>query len=179
MTLPLLRLSRFLTAARLVAMIYLGYKRIQLTAWVRGDDYAEPLYRRHHRRSAERAYATAIRLQGLLIKACQFLGTRADVLPREYVEVLSRLHDRVPPRSYTQMTDVVRRELGRPLEDVFSSFNKEPVASASLAQVHRAILHDGRDVAVKIQYPEIRELVEIDLRNFSFFVNLLSRWNGA
>src|SRR5262249_29491193 len=69
---------------------------------------------------------------------------------------------------------LVRGELGRPLEDVFAELDPVPLASASLAQVHRGRLRDGREVAVKIQYPEIADLVAIDLKNFALLVRLLS-----
>ncbi len=166
---------RFLVTARAVGKIYAGYKALQFLGKVLGPDRVEGLLRRQHRRAAELVYETATRLEGMLIKACQFIGTRADVLPDEYIEILSRLHDRVPPRPYAQMAAVVERELNRPLSDVFVRFDQEPLASASLAQVHRARLHDGREVAVKIQYPDIMRLVEVDLANLTFFVKLLAR----
>jgi ubiquinone biosynthesis protein len=118
-----------------------------------------------HRRSAEEIHAVAVDLQGLILKGCQFLGARADVLPREYVQVLSRLQDRVPPRPFRAVRRAVERELGRPMAEVFASFEPEPIAAASLAQVHRAHLRDGRRVAVKVQYPEIAALVRGDLSN--------------
>jgi len=132
-------------------------------------------YRRHHRRSAELIYRTALRLQGWLVKACQFIGTRADILPQEYIEVLSRLHDQVPPRPFAVIRKHLEAELKQPLEKVFSSFTPEPIAAASLAQVHEATLHDGRRVAVKVQYPDIAALVDLDLRSVGFFVEWLAR----
>ncbi len=166
---------RFLTIARTVIQVYAGYKGLQLLAKALGDARVERFYRRHHRRSAELAYRTATQLQGLMIKACQFLGTRADILPEEYIEVLSKLHDRVPPLAYETIVRVVEADLGRPWREVFMHFDPRPLASASLAQVHRARLHDGREVAVKVQYPEIAALVEIDIANLSLLFNLLSR----
>ena len=83
---------------------------------------------------------------------------------------------RVPPRPYAEVARVIERELGRPLADLFLHFDPRPLASASLAQVHRARLHDGREVAVKVQYPEIPELVAIDIANLTFFINLLARF---
>jgi predicted unusual protein kinase regulating ubiquinone biosynthesis (AarF/ABC1/UbiB family) len=166
--------ERFVAQAWLVARIYAGYKRIQLLRRL-GVGGGDGTLARQHRRSAEAAYALATRLEGLPIKVCQFLGSRADVLPDEYVEVLSRLQDKVPPRPASTMRAVVERELGRRIDEVFAIFHDAPIASASLAQVHRARLHDGRDVAVKIQYPEIAELVEIDIRNFAFLVGILAR----
>jgi len=169
------RRRRFAVIAGMVSQVYGGYKAIQLLAKLIGDERADAMYRRHHRRSAQLAYKTAAQLQGLLIKSCQFLGTRADILPDEYIEILSQLHDRVPTRSYETMVRVVEEDFGKPLGELFLHFDPRPLASASLAQVHRARLHDGREVAVKIQYPEIPELVEIDIANLTFLINLLAR----
>lgn len=166
---------RVLSVTRLVGQIYAGYKAIQLLGKVTNSDYADEQLRRHHRRCAELIYRTAADLQGLLIKSCQFIGTRADVLPDEYIEVLSRLQDRVPPRPVAEITRTIEQELRRPVKEVFRTFDPKPLAAASLAQVHRATTRDGREVAVKVQYDNIAELVEIDLRTFSFFVNLLAK----
>ena len=161
--------QRFTALATLVGRIYAGYKWLQWTG-ARGEPLA-----RQHRRSADAAYALAIRLEGLPIKVCQFLGSRADVLPAEYVEVLARLQDRVPPRPLATFQPMLRRELGRPPEEVFAALDPVPLASASLAQVHRGRLHDGREVAVKMQYPDIERIVRIDLRSFSLLVGALAR----
>jgi predicted unusual protein kinase regulating ubiquinone biosynthesis (AarF/ABC1/UbiB family) len=168
----LLRAQRFAALTALVARIYGGYKLIQ---WTGGDGGRGARYARHHRRSAEAAYRLAVRLEGLPIKVCQFLGSRADVLPDEYVEVLSRLQDRVPPRPLASLLPLLARELGRPPTDVFAELEPTPVASASLAQVHRGRLRDGREVAVKIQYPEVADVVAADLRNFAVLVRVLAR----
>ena len=157
---------RFTAMAALVARVYAGYKLIQH----RDGADQQSRYARHHRWCAEAAFALATRLEGLPIKVCQFLGSRADVLPAEYVEVLSRLQDRVPPRPLARLAPLLRAELGRPLHEVFAELDPVPLASASLAQVHRGRLRDGREVAVKIQYPEIADLVAIDLKNFSVLV---------
>jgi aarF domain-containing kinase len=97
------------------------------------------------------------------------------VAPPEYVAILGRLQDNVPPRPYATIAAQVERELGAPPEEVFAAFSRQPVASASLAQVHRARTHDGRDVAVKVQYPGIDRVVETDLRNLSLLVRFLAR----
>lgn len=116
-----------------------------------------------HARGAGRVLDAAVALGGTLIKAGQFASTRPDLLPRVYTETLADLQDRVPPRPYPAIRAAVERELGRPLGKVFSSFSPKPVAAASIAQVHRAYLLDGREVAVKVRYPDIRRLVEADL----------------
>jgi predicted unusual protein kinase regulating ubiquinone biosynthesis (AarF/ABC1/UbiB family) len=118
-----------------------------------------------HRGSARQIHTLALDLRGLVLKGCQFIGARADVVPPEYVDVLSRLQDRVPPRPFDVVRDTVESELGRSLEDVFEAFAPRPIAAASLAQVHEARLRGGRRVAVKVQYPEIAEQVRGDLAN--------------
>jgi predicted unusual protein kinase regulating ubiquinone biosynthesis (AarF/ABC1/UbiB family) len=102
-------------------------------------------------------------LGGTLIKAAQFASSRPDLLPAPYVERLSELQDRVPSRPWTVIEGAVTRELGRPLSEAFEEFERESVAAASIAQVHRARLTDGRWVAVKVQYPGIAGLIEADL----------------
>lgn len=165
---------RFVIVAWLVARIYVGYKLVQLTTRF-GWPNARARYARHDRRSAHAVYRMAVRLEGLPIKVCQFIGSRADVLPSDYVTILSTLQDRVPPRPLTVITDAIERELGRPWREAFAELDPVPLASASLAQVHRGRLHDGREVAIKVQYPNIARLVAIDLRNFAFLVRVLAR----
>lgn len=169
------RMGRFLAIAQMVVRIYSGYKFIQLYGRFVSRRGLEERYRRHHRRSAELIYRTALRLEGWLVKACQFIGTRADILPSEYIEVLSRLHDQVPPRPFSVMKRRLEAELSKSLENVFASFSAQPIAAASLAQVHEAVLLDGRRAAVKVQYPDIAALVDLDVRNIAFFVEWLAR----
>ena len=169
------RASRFVSVAWVAATIYAGYKSIQLWSRIAGDARKEQRYRRQDGRAARALYRSAVRLQGMLIKACQFIATRADVLPDAWVDTLSGLHDRVPPRPFAIIRDRVERELGRPLEAVFAEFDPVPLASASLAQVHAARLHDGRRCAVKVQYPGIEGLVRADLRNLAIILRVLAR----
>jgi len=145
--------------------IYLGIKANQFIDRRSGRAEQQQRWNRFNRDSAESIFAAAIELRGLILKGCQFMGSRSDILPPEYAEVLSRLQDRVPPRPFSEIRAVVEQELGMPLESAFSDFSLSSVASASLAQVHQARLPNGRRVAVKVQYPEIRELVASDLAN--------------
>jgi predicted unusual protein kinase regulating ubiquinone biosynthesis (AarF/ABC1/UbiB family) len=168
------RLGRFFLIAQMVARIYGGYKLIQFSGRFFTRKSQAERYARHHRDSAELIYRTALRLEGWLVKACQFIGARADILPPEYIEVLSRLHDRVPPRPFAVMKKRIEDELGKPVAEVFSSLSPQPIAAASLAQVHEATLRDGRRVAVKVQYPDIAALVDLDLQNITFFVEWLA-----
>jgi predicted unusual protein kinase regulating ubiquinone biosynthesis (AarF/ABC1/UbiB family) len=170
----LVRAWRFVSVAWVAANIYAGYKSIQLWSRIVGDARKEERYRRQDGRAARALYRSAVRLQGMLIKACQFIATRADVLPDAWVNTLSGLHDHVPPRPFAAIRERVEHELGRPLDDVFAEFDPQPLASASLAQVHAARLHDGRRCAVKVQYPGIEGIVRADLRNLAVILRVLA-----
>lgn len=169
------RLVRFIDLGQVLLRLFVGYKLIGLLEKLRGPAWAETQRQRHHGRSARSLYDVAVRSQGLLIKTAQFLSSRPDIVPDEYIEVLSKLQDEVPPRPFEVIHRVIEGELGRPIEAVFREFDRQPVASASLAQVHRAVLHDGRIGAVKVQYPGIAELVTDDLRNNEIFIRILNR----
>lgn len=111
----------------------------------------------------ERMRHTLEELGPTYIKIGQLLAGRADILPPEYLRELARLWDHAPPEPADTIVAIVERELGQPLERVFSEFDRHPIAAASLAQVHRARLLDGREVAVKVQRPGIKELIQADL----------------
>lgn len=160
-----------------VAMdLWVGYatlrerERLMPGGLVRDEDWEL-----HHRRGAGRVLDAAAALGGTLIKAAQFASSRPDLLPAPYIESLSELQDRVPPQPWPVIEGAVEREIGCPVGEVFEEFDPEPVASASIAQVHRARLADGRQVAVKIQYPGIAQLMEADLAALEGIFRAISR----
>jgi predicted unusual protein kinase regulating ubiquinone biosynthesis (AarF/ABC1/UbiB family) len=97
------------------------------------------------------------------IKVGQLFSTRADLFPTEYVEELSKLQDRVPAFTYEQAIATIETDLGKPLNQLFRNFDPTPIAAASLGQVHKAQLHNGEEVVVKIQRPGLKKLFQIDL----------------
>jgi len=107
---------------------------------------------------------TFLDLGPTFIKVGQLFSTRADLFPSEYVEELSKLQDRVPAFSYEQVVVIIKQDLGKPVNELFLSFDPIPLAAASLGQVHKAQLHSGEEVVVKVQRPGLKKLFTIDLQ---------------
>ena len=136
--------------------------------------------------AAHRYRLLAIRMGGVLIKVGQFLSVRVDMLPAEVTDELSGLQDQVPAEDFQKIRQLAEKELGVSLEDSFASFEKTPLASASLGQVHRAVLQSGdtlnsdeidiKDVVVKIQRPDIEEIIAVDLSAFRIVSGWLQRY---
>jgi predicted unusual protein kinase regulating ubiquinone biosynthesis (AarF/ABC1/UbiB family) len=128
-----------------------------------GDDGGAGL-REVHRRNAARVRHTLLALQGLFIKVGQLLSILANFLPDEFRRELSALQDKVPPRPFDEIAARVAEELGAPVDELYAEFAREPIAAASLGQVHEARLKDGTRVVVKVQHPDIEAISQIDLR---------------
>ncbi|HZK24851.1 MAG TPA: AarF/ABC1/UbiB kinase family protein [Oscillospiraceae bacterium] len=115
-------------------------------------------------------YSRAQRLRMLLeelgptfVKLGQLLSTRSDLIPRDFLVELASLQDRVPSFPYENVTQIIAQELGQSIEEVFADFKEEPLAAASIGQVHRAQLHSGEYVVVKVRRPQIIEQMQMDL----------------
>lgn len=105
------------------------------------------------------------------IKIGQVLSTRPDILPRELIEELELLRDKITPLPFERLRPVLEKELGRPVAEVFSAFDEEPTAAGSLAQIYRARMRQsGRDVAVKVQKPDIKSPIQTDLEIMKWLV---------
>src|SRR5688572_22539103 len=107
------------------------------------------------------------------VKLGQLLSTRVELMPRAYLEALARLQDKVEPFAFDEVEKIVSSELGVRMSKAFTDFEVTPMAAASLGQVHRARLRDGRRVAVKVQRPGIRERVVDDLEAIENLVGLV------
>lgn len=133
-----------------------------------------------HQRCANLILQTCERNGGLYVKLGQAIGSNAVILPQPYKR-LSKLFDDAEKMPFEAVHQVVSTELGRPLEDVFTEFQQEPVGAASIAQVHVARLHptpgqtEGQIVAVKVQRPEIRKQAQADLWCFRILLRIYER----
>jgi len=110
------------------------------------------------------------------IKMGQILSTRPDLIPVDFIRELEKLQDDVPPFPYSQVKEIVERELRAPLDEVFLHFHQIPLAAASIAQVHRAQLKTGEEVIVKVQRPAIRKTIEVDLEILFHLATLIEKY---
>jgi len=144
---------------RQIAWIFMKYGRSDLvkTTGLSEALSAEQQIPPEEKAKAEELAADLEQLGPTFIKMGQLLSTRVELLPPPYLEALSRLQDKVEPFSFGEVEKIVNEELGVRLSKAFSQFEDQPMAAASLGQVHRAVMRDGRPVAVKVQRPNIRE----------------------
>lgn len=127
------------------------------------------------RSAPERVRLVLEELGPAFIKLGQILSTQGDILPREYIEQLEKLQDDVPPVPVAEITRVIESELGQPLATLFADFELEPLAAASIAQVHRATMPDGTDIVIKVQRPGVKEQIDLDLQILQDFARLADR----
>ncbi|HBB32556.1 MAG TPA: hypothetical protein DDZ80_24880 [Cyanobacteria bacterium UBA8803] len=130
----------------------------------------------HRNRRAQWLVGTLLDLGPTFIKIGQALSTRADLLPLEYVQALGQLQDRVPAFSATEAIAVIESELGNSIYALYRDFDPYPLASASLGQVHKARLHTGEDVVVKVQRPGIEKLFNLDFEVLHQLVRFGNRY---
>ncbi len=140
-----------------------SYLWLKFRARFHSPTWAEHALRETHLRNARRIERTIIELQGLFIKVGQLISIMTNFLPEEFRRELEGLQDAVPPRPYADIEARLREELGRKPAELFAQFETRPIASASIGQVHIARLENGQKVAVKVQYPDIEEVVRRDL----------------
>ncbi|NES85452.1 MAG: AarF/ABC1/UbiB kinase family protein [Moorea sp. SIO2B7] len=115
-----------------------------------------------------------VELGPFYVKFGQLLSTRPDLLPPKYIEALTALQAKVPTVAWTEIEEVIRQQLQQPLEEVFSNINPEPIAAGSIAQIHRATLTNGEEVALKVQRPGIDTIVAQDISLIKGIAELVS-----
>jgi|TARA_Y100000031_G_scaffold136651_1_gene160909 ubiquinone biosynthesis protein len=123
----------------------------------------------------KRLRLTLERLGPTFIKFGQVLSVRPDLIPKSYIKELEKLRDRVPPFPYAIAKQQIKKELGKDINEIFLNFEKKPIASASISQVHKAILKNNKKVAVKIQRPNVREIMETDTEIMFYVAKLLEK----
>src|SRR4051794_19379559 len=174
-------------------MKYFSLYRIFTIVWMAVRIFIEIIsFRKRHRRNwtdqtdkqweallrkqAKRYREKALYLEGVLIKLGQYLSTRKDIMPDVYLEELSDLLDQVPAVSWDKAKVVLEEEWGKPYTDVLKDISQDPVASASIGEVYKGVLHNGKVVAIKIQRPKIGKIIYSDFRAVRIVVSMLKRF---
>ena len=167
------RAERGTTALLLAARGGARYARNAPRLFTAAGEHREQLRNDLALQTAQDVAATLGTMKGVLMKLGQMASYVDDGLSPAARRTLSRLQDSVPPMSPELAARVVTEELGLPPERAFAPWDPEPIAAASIGQVHRAITHDGRAVAVKVQYPGIAERIAADLGNVSLLRRMI------
>ena len=140
------------------------------------DNFWKDSTSRTQGKRAEWLVRNMLELGPTFIKIGQSLSTRVDLLPPEYISNLSQLQDKVPAFSAKEARDIIELELGKPLYTIYRDFDEIPLAAASLGQVHRATLHTGEEVVVKVQRPGLKKLFDLDLLTVGKLLKVLRRY---
>ena len=155
---------RFVRAYTTTFQVIFSYLWLFWKAKLLGKSYRDQNLPKVHRTNARRVYETILKLQGLFIKVGQALSIMANFLPEAFRAELEGLQDQVPPRPFEEISSRIEEELGSKPRELFARFDRVPLASASLGQVHEAETRDGRRVAVKVQHLDIDQIVRLDLK---------------
>ncbi len=178
------RTYRHLTRYRQILTVFFKYGFGDLVDLLKIDQYIEiglQMISRNRRERlermtrAERMRLAMEELGPTYIKLGQVLSTRPDLIPVDFIRELSKLQDEVPPFPFDEVRQIITRELGSVPETLFDQFDETPQASASIGQVHRAVLKDGDEVAVKVQRPGIERTIEVDLEIMLHLATLMER----
>ncbi|KAI3675136.1 hypothetical protein L1987_84721 [Smallanthus sonchifolius] len=143
--------------------------------WTYLGSFTEEKQKNRRRKTASWLRECVLQLGPTFIKLGQLVSTRSDLFPHEFVDELAKLQDRVPAFTPAKAKCFIEKELGAPVDVLFREFEERPIAAASLGQVHRAILHNGEKVIVKVQRPGLKKIFDIDLRNLKLVAEYFQR----
>lgn len=181
-----IRFSRAMFYMSKLAQRYMTLQYLYPTKYdINGDEIADPDVDEKwiiaHHKGANDILTLCIKNGGIFIKFGQYISTMHYIIPEIYCETLDVLKDRAPPISIESVSKSIYEELGGGIHDFFKEFDRSPIAAASVAQVHRAVTWDGREVAVKVQYPSVRMNFDVDTFTLDVLVKLTSilfpAWN--
>ena len=156
------------------AVVLGRYMRLSLLKKVFGQTWYNKRILALHVRNAEQIKNAILELNGLFIKLGQILSILSNFLPEAFQKPLESLQDQIPQRPFSTIQARVLRELGKPIDELFAYFDENALAAASIGQAHRARLHDGTEVVVKVQHADIEQVAEVDLLIIKRLTNLAS-----
>jgi predicted unusual protein kinase regulating ubiquinone biosynthesis (AarF/ABC1/UbiB family) len=177
---PTSRVARTAKVGRLAATQTAKHLGTRATNVARGDEGKSAALERRHLEAAEQIVAALGTMKGAAMKLGQVMSfLDVGLVPEEHREEFQRklgeLRDSAPKVRFSDMKKVIEKDLGEKVSDVFADFDETPIAAASIGQVYRATLHDGRDVAVKVQYPGVAQAVRADMQNLGMILRLMKR----
>jgi predicted unusual protein kinase regulating ubiquinone biosynthesis (AarF/ABC1/UbiB family) len=181
---PTSRARRTATVATLAASEAVKQFGTRAANVARGEEASEEALARRQLETAKQIVAVLGTMKGAAMKFGQVMsfldvGLVAEEHREEFQHELAKLRDAAPTVSFKQMRRVIEDDLEEPIKDIFQSFQEDPIAAASIGQVYKATLHDGREVAVKVQYPGVASAVRADLQNLDMIMRLLKRMTPA
>lgn len=172
--------------------IYVHYKRAQTHTRNLTEEIKYAYFNNKHYQFSELIWRNISDLRGWWIKVGQFLSTRGDLFPKEYVTYLSKLQNIMPWIEWNIIEGILREELDQDLKKIFKEIKEKPIATASIAQVHKAVLSGGQNVVVKVQHPNIQHIFNQDMKNlekltYAFglvengfdYINILNEWQNS
>jgi predicted unusual protein kinase regulating ubiquinone biosynthesis (AarF/ABC1/UbiB family) len=172
-------LARLRAVGKLGSGLGLAFAWTKLRGLFAREARRRALLERYHEESARRVLATAGQMKGALMKLAQMASYVSDSLPPQYRDLLTQLQSNAPPLEWEAMRAALERELGAPTRALFAELDPVPLAAASIGQVHRGRLRDGREVAVKIQYPGIDAAIRADLDHVDWLYTLVGAFYPA
>jgi predicted unusual protein kinase regulating ubiquinone biosynthesis (AarF/ABC1/UbiB family) len=167
------RFARSVRIGRLWTKLSVSWLGVRIRRLFAGRERRRRIDEASRRAAAAHIAATMGEMKGALMKLGQLVSFISDDIPAEYRAALASLQAQAPPMDFPLLRDVAERELGKPLERAYASFDEKPLASASIGQVHRATLPSGEEVAVKIQYPGVAEAIQADLSNVAVIYRMM------
>ena len=167
------RTSRFFRVGTLAGKVSSSYLGQRIKKVFVSDEKAEESLAAAHLRNALRVAKTLGQLKGALMKVGQMMSLYSDILPKEFTTILASLQKEAPPVSFSVIREQMELEFGCSIDEVFAEFEEYPHASASIGQVHRGVLKDGRQVVAKIQYPGVDQTIDSDMKNLRMLARSL------